>query len=113
MSLNKRSRVRLPHKEYKQLCLEVMERDGWKCKCPGCNSRNSLHCHHIVYRSDLGDDAAYNLLTLCDPCHKALHDRYWFIKPLVPNTPYNASDGLLFEFIGSWRPGKVMKFKDK
>lgn len=104
MSLNKRSRLRLPHKDYKALCLVVMERDGWKCQCPGCKSRNNLHGHHLKFRSEGGDDADYNLLTLCDNCHQALHERYWFIKPLLPEGGFDANEGLLCDFTSLWKP---------
>ena len=29
--------------------------------------------HHIVYRSQLGPDAAWNFIALCEKCHAAAH----------------------------------------
>jgi len=77
----KRSRLKLPLKEYKLLCIEVFERDKWKCVC--CKNRNNLHCHHIIFRSHGGDDASWNLLTVCNDCHEKIHKRYIWIRPVV------------------------------
>ena len=33
-----------------------------------------MHAHHIIYRSQGGADTLDNLVTLCEFCHKKLHD---------------------------------------
>jgi hypothetical protein len=51
--------------------LEILERDGWKCKLCG-NKNNTLHVHHFYYERnkdpwDYPNDA---LVTLCEFCHE-------------------------------------------
>lgn len=67
----KRGRLVLPFQDYKNLCLDVYHRDHWKCRC--CKVRGGLTAHHIVYRSDGGDDAMWNLISLCAKCHDLIH----------------------------------------
>jgi hypothetical protein len=53
----------------------IFERDGWRCKTPGCTSRSGLNEHHIVFRSQQGNDDAGNLVTLCVGHHQqGLHE---------------------------------------
>lgn len=54
------------------MALECFKRDGWHCFY--CNSTQSLHPHHIVYKSQGGFDLLWNLVTLCMNCHRDLHD---------------------------------------
>jgi predicted restriction endonuclease len=105
----KRSRIVLPDKEYKALCLKVMNRDGYKCKF--CKSRQSLSAHHIIYRSHGGDDASWNLLTLCEECHKGVHKRFLIIISIrgvedADGNPVlvNADEGVKFIVVENWRP---------
>ncbi len=52
----------------------IFERDGWLCAVPGCTSYRNLHAHHKQFRSNCGDDADENLITLCAWHHqRALH----------------------------------------
>lgn len=55
----------------------VLARDGYKCqnsKCK-CKEKNPrLQVHHKVYRSNEGSDDEENLITLCEECHKGVHD---------------------------------------
>src|ERR1017187_9782732 len=62
---------RLPYPEYKALTLVVFKRDGWRCRF--CKSRNTLHCHHIIYRSQGGEDSLANLMALCYHHHDMVH----------------------------------------
>ncbi len=63
---------RLPPDEYKTRCKEVLQRDGWRCRL--CGRRNTLHVHHIVFRSRKGStDDASNLITLCLRDHELVH----------------------------------------
>jgi len=53
----------------------ILERDGWRCKAPGCTSRSGLNEHHIIFRSNQGGDDAENLVTLCVGHHQqGLHE---------------------------------------
>jgi len=63
--------LRLPEKEYTALCRAILERDGWRCR--NCKSRSALHVHHIVFRSQGGEDSMDNLLVLCLACHEGVH----------------------------------------
>ncbi len=52
----------------------TLERDGWRCRVPGCGARRNLEVHHIVFRSRGGSNASWNLVTLCHAHHHhALH----------------------------------------
>ena len=63
--------ARLPEDEYKVLCKQVLERDGYRCR--HCGFRSTLHIHHVIFRSAGGVDEEYNLITLCTKCHDDLH----------------------------------------
>ncbi len=52
---------------------EVLERDHFRCRMPGCRNRQFLQVHHIVAKEDGGKHRAGNLITLCGACHRALH----------------------------------------
>ena len=67
----KRCRIRLDAKSYKKLCLEVLQRDGWRCQ--SCGARDGLQVHHKQFRSQSGDDSEENLITLCACCHSSQH----------------------------------------
>ena len=51
----------------------VLERDGRRCTCPGCNNRRFIHIHHIVPIWKGGTNAPENLTVTCGRCHSALH----------------------------------------
>ncbi len=69
----KRPRLRLDPAAYQQLTRQVLQRDGWRCQW--CGRRNQLQVHHLIPRSQQGDDVEANLITLCSRCHYAAHDR--------------------------------------
>jgi hypothetical protein len=47
----------------------IFERDGWRCRVPGCSSRRNLQVHHVIYRSHGGGDEDDNLAVLCATHH--------------------------------------------
>jgi hypothetical protein len=50
-----------------------LNRDNYTCQC--CKTKKgTLHAHHIVYRRNGGADTLDNLITLCEACHKKLHE---------------------------------------
>jgi hypothetical protein len=57
----KRPRLRLDPEAYRQLCQEVLERDGWRCQ--SCGRMENLQVHHIRPRSRLGDNTTDNLIS--------------------------------------------------
>ncbi len=69
--LPRQPRIQLDPEEYQQLCRQVLQRDSWRCQA--CGSRTNLQVHHIQLRSQSGDDAENNLITLCLRCHAQAH----------------------------------------
>ncbi len=69
----KTCRIRLGADAYRTLCRKILERDGWRCQ--HCGSISGIEVHHIQRRSQSGDDAEGNLITLCCDCHRAIHAR--------------------------------------
>jgi 5-methylcytosine-specific restriction endonuclease McrA len=68
---NKPIRHKKSSAEWKRIRTAVHERDGG---CVICGSPGSPH--HIIYRSQGGDDAVYNLVELCVYCHNpGAHER--------------------------------------
>ena len=49
--------------------LELLMRDGHRCRTPGCPHRLWLELHHRVYFSKNGQTTRANLLSLCSRCH--------------------------------------------
>lgn len=102
-------RIVLPKKEFDELRRFVFHRDKWRCRV--CLRRTGLTAHHIVFRSHGGDDASYNLLSLCCGCHDGLHKKNpttgacLKINPLVDGTVCDADGQLKFEYANGWRPG--------
>ena len=67
----KNSRLRLAPELYENLRRQVLRRDGWTCQ--SCGAMSNLEVHHREFRSQLGDDAEQNLITLCAACHAIVH----------------------------------------
>ncbi len=58
---------------YDNIKAYILTRDNYTCQC--CKTKKgTLNVHHIIYRSKGGSDEAENLITLCEYCHKKLHD---------------------------------------
>ena len=51
---------------------QVIERDGFRCKRPGCSNRSALTGSHIKSRARGGSEEPVNILTLCMVCHRAI-----------------------------------------
>ena len=60
------------------MTLAVCARDGWRCRF--CKSRDALHIHHIIYRSQGGEDSLANLVTVCYHHHDMVHARKFKIE---------------------------------
>jgi 5-methylcytosine-specific restriction endonuclease McrA len=67
----KRKRIKLSYKKYKELEIKVLERDN--CTCQECFCYTEAPPHHIIFRSQGGDDTMENLQTLCVSCHERKH----------------------------------------
>jgi 5-methylcytosine-specific restriction endonuclease McrA len=111
------SRLKLPPAEYKKLTTQILQRDGFKCRNPKCKKRSGLHVHHLVFRSEGGDDASWNLIAICSDCHDGIHGTRpgFFIIVLPasgdPADPINADQGVKFLMYGRIR--KRIKLKGK
>ena len=64
-------RLRLVPELYEPLRQQVLRRDGWRCQ--SCGAISNLEVHHKELRSQSGDDAEPNLITLCTACHANAH----------------------------------------
>jgi hypothetical protein len=51
----------------------VLQRDQHCCRVPGCRNATFLDLHHVQLRSEGGEHAAANLITVCSAHHRALH----------------------------------------
>ena len=59
----------------------VLFRDGFVCQhCKGKSKDKKLQVHHVVYRSNGGTNEPNNLMTLCETCHKKVHDEDLLLK---------------------------------
>jgi len=54
------------------LRIATLMRDGYQCT--QCGKKNtSLDAHHIIWKEHGGKDTIENLITLCKPCHRKVH----------------------------------------
>jgi ATP-dependent DNA helicase RecQ len=67
----KGERLRLDPISYENLRQQVLRRDGWRCQ--SCGAMSNLEVHHQQFRSQAGNDAEANLITLCTACHRQTH----------------------------------------
>ena len=44
-----------------------------RLRCQSCGALANLEVHHRELRSQSGDDAEQNLITLCTRCHSVVH----------------------------------------
>jgi hypothetical protein len=54
---------------------EVLTRDRYRCRVPGCGRTRCLEVHHVVPRWRGGTNRTDNLMTLCGACHRVWHER--------------------------------------
>lgn len=65
---------RLKDPRWQKKRLQIMERDGFKCRlCT--DTETTLNVHHIFYERGFEpwDYPDSSLFTVCEPCHKELH----------------------------------------
>jgi predicted RNase H-like nuclease (RuvC/YqgF family) len=56
----------------KKIRIEVLERDEYRCR--DCRCKSSVYnLHHIIPRSEGGEETVDNLITLCEHCHIERH----------------------------------------
>ncbi len=72
--LHSRMSRRSNPKYWKKVRLRILNRDGWTCqKCHLVSFNGKLHVHHVIHRKNGGTEDDDNLITLCNPCHRAEH----------------------------------------
>lgn len=64
--------VYLNSPEWKEKARQRLELDGYRCT--KCRSAINLRVHHITYASLGHEDIENDLITLCNDCHKKLHE---------------------------------------
>ncbi|MCH8944599.1 MAG: DUF222 domain-containing protein [Proteobacteria bacterium] len=83
----------------------LMARDK-SCAFPGCHHKRFVDAHHIQHWSAGGETSLDNLMLLCSPHHKLVHEggftierdyqNHWFFRRpdgrAVPNCGYHAQD---------------------
>ena len=64
---------------------QVIARDGFMCRVPGCRSTRHLDVHHIVFQSQRGGHKTSNLITLCGGHHQQLHEGRLSVSGIAPH----------------------------
>jgi 5-methylcytosine-specific restriction endonuclease McrA len=67
---------------------KVLWRDGYTCQ--KCGGKDNLQAHHIRHRSNGGTNTVSNGVTLCEDCHKALHEGLWQVDKKPKQFKYHA-----------------------
>ena len=82
--------------EYSSRREAVLHRDNYTCQCCG-KKHVRLEVHHILFRSMGGTDDEKNLITLCEKCHKMVHDGILIltIKPKKLRLKYAAQMSII------------------
>lgn len=72
---DKLKRKREKELKWGRLSEEAKERDGYKCTVCGATmpEAKQLHAHHIIPKSEGGQDELSNITTLCILCHAEAH----------------------------------------
>jgi len=88
----------------------VYERDDYTCRNCGRSGGPvgdvELHCHHIVPKGRGGSHRTENLVTLCEQCHKAVHNK----RTVGPTAGQeDAGTGLLPQLYSMWQTYKRVR----
>ena len=67
---DRRRREHMSSPKWAMLRDKVLKRDGWTCQ--GCLRGNATQVHHLTY-SHLGEELAFQLISLCRECHEKTH----------------------------------------
>jgi 5-methylcytosine-specific restriction endonuclease McrA len=66
------NRYQEPTRLDENLRMACLMRDGYTCQQCG-KQKARLEAHHLIFKEQGGKDTLTNLLTLCEACHKKLH----------------------------------------
>jgi len=73
---------------------QLIRRDGYRCKTPGCPHHLFLQVHHIKFYAHQGQTVPDNLLCLCSKCHRNVHQGHLHIQGHAPhNLTFHDSHG--------------------
>jgi hypothetical protein len=72
----------------------VRERDRYRCRFPGCQSRR-VDLHHIKFWANGGETKIGNLISLCSRHHHLVHDKGIIIATTPDGFPFYFRDGKL------------------
>ena len=89
----------------------VFNRDNYTCQCCG-KKHVRLEVHHIIFRSLGGTDDERNLITLCEKCHKAIHDGILILtkKPKKLNLKYATQMSIIRSQLLKFYPNAIETF---
>ena len=83
-------------KEFYNVKAFVLARDNYQCQSGRkCKHSDKLHVHHIVFRSKGGTNTPVNLITLCEKCHKDVHDGKFVLATKKSKTKHATEIGIL------------------
>lgn len=61
----------------------VYERDNYLCRFCGVGNAYAYNVHHVHYRSEGGPHELWNLVLLCESCHRRAHSNKRVWQPLL------------------------------
>ncbi len=74
----------------------VLHRDNYKCQSKQkVKHSKKLHVDHINFKSNGGTNIPDNLITLCENCHKNLHDGKFELKTKKSKTKHATEIGII------------------
>lgn len=85
--------------------ITIYLKEGWKIECKICNNTNNLRVHHASYKNVgneiLTDENIWDLIFLCDDCHKKVHFEDGFRKKHLPSSEEISPDDIesFFKYI--------------
>lgn len=77
----------LTSKEWKLKRIQVKDRDNHACQL--CGSTKELHVHHMSGYDLIPNEPISCLITLCNVCHKAEHDKIGYPKTYSDYMKFN------------------------
>lgn len=75
-----RYEIYLQSDTWKEVRQRRLELDNYQCVC--CCGTENLRVHHMTYARVGGNEYDYDLITLCDDCHRKLHEMQDAEKPV-------------------------------
>lgn len=77
----------LSSKEWRLKRIQVKERDNYACQL--CGTTEDLHVHHMSGYDQIPNEPIDCLITLCNVCHKAEHDKVGYPKTYSDYMKFN------------------------